>query len=179
MDKAAYAREWRAKQSPEWWENNRKYMRNRLANRSPESIAEENKYKRDYYNANKSKCAYQSKARRLRVKSDPKYIEQRKFSRKSKKARDRYRKKFNTPADCHTITLSEWRSLIRVYGGKCFYCKSVPSGPIEQDHWIPLSKGGEHTMENIVPACNDCNRRKQARDPIEFLLSFEKAGGRV
>ncbi len=30
------------------------------------------------------------------------------------------------------------------------------------DHVIPLSKGGKETFDNIVPACIDCNRRKQA-----------------
>lgn len=33
----------------------------------------------------------------------------------------------------------------------------------ELDHVVPLSRGGPHTVANLVPACLRCNRSKCAR----------------
>ena len=33
---------------------------------------------------------------------------------------------------------------------------------------MPLSKGGEHTLTNLVVSCPTCNLQKNAKDPIEF-----------
>lgn len=50
----------------------------------------------------------------------------------------------------------------------CEYC----GGEAEHlDHFYPLSRGGLHCRENIRPACADCNKRKWARDPHEWLAS--------
>ena len=41
------------------------------------------------------------------------------------------------------------------------------------DHLTPLSKGGSHTVSNIVPACRPCNSRKGVKEvlrPVQPLL---------
>ncbi len=43
----------------------------------------------------------------------------------------------------------------------CYYC-GEPSE--EADHRIPLSKGGESILDNLVGACRRCNRSKRDRD---------------
>jgi 5-methylcytosine-specific restriction endonuclease McrA len=65
-----------------------------------------------------------------------------------------------------TVTQRAWAELKRRYGGCCAYCgrKTVL---LEKDHIIPLSKGGLHTISNIVPACGPCNNRKHDRTPQE------------
>lgn len=56
---------------------------------------------------------------------------------------------------------SDWRELIALYGNKCAYClKKFDSADLEQDHVEPISKGGQHSMYNVVPACRPCNRHK-------------------
>ncbi|WNI28612.1 HNH endonuclease [Streptomyces sp. ITFR-6] len=51
-----------------------------------------------------------------------------------------------------------------MYG--CVYCP----GPFEHiDHVVPLSRGGEHGIENLVPSCADCNLSKNDADPWEWL----------
>jgi len=42
--------------------------------------------------------------------------------------------------------------------GKCVYCGD-PANSV--DHIIPRSKGGSDELDNLVPACMDCNRRKK------------------
>jgi len=58
------------------------------------------------------------------------------------------------------VSLDEWEELKALYHGCCAYCHQA--APLTQDHVIPISKGGWHVIENIVPACQPCNSRKGA-----------------
>ena len=61
-----------------------------------------------------------------------------------------------------TLTTGQWKAIKVAYGNKCAYCgKSYKS--LQQDHVIPLSKGGATIAENIVPACGRCNSSKGNR----------------
>lgn len=55
-------------------------------------------------------------------------------------------------------TLSEWKALLARHGGRCVKCGS--SDRIERDHIIPISKGGDDSIENIQPLCKRCNCSK-------------------
>lgn len=57
------------------------------------------------------------------------------------------------------ITRQQWEFMKSIYGYRCIYCgkKTVA---LQQDHIIPLARGGTHTIENIVPACGPCNAKK-------------------
>jgi len=52
-------------------------------------------------------------------------------------------------------------------GLACRYCGSG-SDPLEYDHVLPWSRGGQHTLENLVVACRPCNRAKKDRTPSEM-----------
>jgi len=56
--------------------------------------------------------------------------------------------------------------IILTYGNKCFYCGSNFE---HIDHYVPLSKGGSHTLENIRPSCKDCNLVKNNKTPDEWM----------
>jgi 5-methylcytosine-specific restriction endonuclease McrA len=46
---------------------------------------------------------------------------------------------------------------------RCLYCgkSSIEDGvPLEADHIVPRSKGGEDTAGNFITACRECNRSK-------------------
>ena len=47
-------------------------------------------------------------------------------------------------------------------GFSCVYCGSEDH--LQCDHDVPVSKGGETTLENLVTACRVCNSRKRDRD---------------
>jgi len=52
----------------------------------------------------------------------------------------------------------------------CPYCKCILNKKyIEIDHKIPLSRGGQNKLENLVVCCRSCNRRKGAMTDKEFL----------
>lgn len=66
-----------------------------------------------------------------------------------------------------TITLSEWNAIKTKQKGRCFYCgKTVKK--LTMDHVVPLVKGGEHSLSNIVAACLSCNCSKGKTDYIKF-----------
>ena len=52
-------------------------------------------------------------------------------------------------------------------GGICRYCGETGE-PFEIDHVVPWSRGGEHSINNLVVACRPCNRAKHDRTPSEM-----------
>lgn len=52
----------------------------------------------------------------------------------------------------------------------CQYCGSTKSLTI--DHVIPRSRGGKHTWDNVVAACESCNSRKGNRTPEEAQMKL-------
>lgn len=57
-------------------------------------------------------------------------------------------------------------------GGRCHICrKKAPQRGFHLDHLIPLSKGGEHTHDNVAVAHASCNARRGAgRLPAQLRL---------
>jgi hypothetical protein len=60
----------------------------------------------------------------------------------------------------------DWGVVLSMYGHRCAYCGA--DGPMQQDHRMPVSKGGLTTPENIVPACPSCNASKSAAHPDDW-----------
>ena len=87
--------------------------------------------------------------------------EQRKF-RKTKKG------KLNAKLGCMNhrhlkrvgkgVTPEQWRNKVDEYNYRCAYCGKLCN--LTVDHITPLNKGGEHSIENVVPACMECNCKK-------------------
>lgn len=49
----------------------------------------------------------------------------------------------------------------------CFYCGA--NTQLTLDHFVPIAGGGGTTLANSVVACENCNRRKNAKMPTEVL----------
>lgn len=50
-------------------------------------------------------------------------------------------------------------------GFRCQYCgRSAPDVVLEVDHIIPVAKGGDDDIMNLVTSCRDCNRGKSAKE---------------
>lgn len=60
--------------------------------------------------------------------------------------------------------LAQW--ILPRRGQPCPYCKSVA---MHIDHRVPLSRGGEHSFDNLQMICEICNRAKGASTEEEFL----------
>jgi len=57
----------------------------------------------------------------------------------------------------------------RLAAGVCFYCgREVGARKLTMDHVVPLIRGGRSTRGNVVPACKECNSKKQLLLPVEW-----------
>lgn len=65
-----------------------------------------------------------------------------------------------------TLTAQQWRDAKLFFNNECAYCQKEL--PLAQEHFFPLSKGGEYTKDNIIPACGLCNNSKNAKSPFEW-----------
>jgi 5-methylcytosine-specific restriction endonuclease McrA len=82
--------------------------------------------------------------------------EEGRFRERDKKARRR------AQSSGGKITSAQWDAILARHNHCCAYC-GTGELPLEMDHVVALSKGGEHIASNIAPACKPCNSRKGAR----------------
>lgn len=164
IQRKAYYEQWYAKaeskalvaaNSKEWKADNRdrKNELNRLSRRrsyirNPERAKA---HVRRHYLANREAAYARAKAYRARRKNAP----------------------------INDFTAAQWQEVLQTFNFHCAYCLKPFSSelPSTQDHMQPLSKGGSHTIANIVPACLSCNSRKRTLTLAEWVAKQD--GGLV
>ncbi len=62
------------------------------------------------------------------------------------------------------------REVLRRDKHACQYCGSTKK--LTLDHVIPRSKGGKHSWDNVVIACEPCNSRKGDRTPHQAGMTL-------
>lgn len=62
----------------------------------------------------------------------------------------------------------EVRGMFHRQRGRCFYCDVVLSPKYHLDHVVPLSRGGLHSIGNLVIACISCNCSKRNKFIVEW-----------
>ena len=65
--------------------------------------------------------------------------------------------------------------IAKIYSSPCFYCGS--GNKITMDHVLPLSRGGWHSIGNLIPACSSCNSSKGSKTIMEWRMSKMKLAG--
>lgn len=58
----------------------------------------------------------------------------------------------------HSFTTNDWKTVMSEFNHECAYCGEEKK--LTQDHFIPLYSGGEFTINNVIPACINCNSSK-------------------
>ena len=62
----------------------------------------------------------------------------------------------------NTFIIGQWENAKSYFNNCCCYCgKELP---LEQEHFIPITKNGGFTKGNIIPACRSCNSSKNDKD---------------
>lgn len=82
-------------------------------------------------------------------------------------ARKRKALKMNAPG--RGVTAQDWAEILELFGGKCAYCLTADA--TSMDHVVPITRGGAHDPENIVPACKSCNCSKNNKSLLRFVAS--------
>ena len=165
-ERIAYSAEWesRLKQdNPERYKRNRQKSQRNYRERHGEGFLSRRrqryqekdwKYYRDRYKANRDKI----------LESQREYRSNNLARHAISEAKRRARKK---GLGHHPYTPSDLDATARIFSWKCAYCDSAE---IEHwDHFIPLSKGGPDSIDNLIPACQSCNVSKHAQDPCEWF----------
>ena len=88
-----------------------------------------------------------------------------------------YRKKQKQLAEGNKVPenglpLKEWKKVLDYFDNECAYCGERDT-ELEQEHIIPVSKGGKYEMGNIIPACRSCNSSKQNKNIHEWYEQQE------
>lgn len=131
----------------------------------------------------KEKARQDRSARHVKDSQDPQFIAHRR-----QRAMDRYYRIRHTPeyqsqrrlvearrrskkrgATIGAFTGNDWLTLLAKYDYRCVYC-GTRDQVLEQDHVIPLVQNGVHSLENIVPACRQCNASKNDRTPDQAKI---------
>jgi 5-methylcytosine-specific restriction endonuclease McrA len=82
------------------------------------------------------------------------------------------RRRARKAAGRNDLAPQQWEEVLQAFDSRCAYCHKK-SRTLEMEHVVPLSKGGENTVSNIVPSCVRCNRKKSAGPvptPVQTLL---------
>ena len=72
----------------------------------------------------------------------------------------------------HRVQELTRRNILIRDGFRCQYCRThIPRGTgLTLDHVVPRSQGGRSSWENMVAACEGCNRKKSNRTPEEAQM---------
>lgn len=79
--------------------------------------------------------------------------------RRKRKSRIRYESKL--------VTERDWQRLVVRYRGCCAYCGKKDDN-LHREHVVPLSRGGRHSIGNLLPACAGCNLSKHSSFVAEW-----------
>jgi len=71
------------------------------------------------------------------------------------------------------VSLVTTKDVMAIHSMPCTAC-SAPS-PSEADHLVPISKGGGHTLDNLIPLCHSCNKSKGDRLWANWRVAVDKA----
>jgi HNH endonuclease len=113
---------------------------------------EKRRYNAQYREANKPRLLLKEQAYRL---AHPEVGKEHTQRRRAQKA----------GAALNDLTHAQWLEIQAAQDYRCYYCHKRCKGRLTQDHIIPLSKGGSHTLHNVIGACSLCNSKKQAGPP--------------
>ena len=140
---------------------------NRLASRKHNALhrGKRNATSLAYYHAHREERSLYGK----HYRATDKYKEHRRVYERSRpdarRAKCAKRRACKREAPINDLTASQWRDIKVAYGHRCVYCGRKMQR-LTMDHVIPLSKGGSHTVQNVVPACMSCNSKKGDRSPL-------------
>ena len=144
-ERLSYVQKWRKENQDKIKEGKRRWY--------AENFEKSKKSKKLYYQANREKTI--SDAKKWRERNPDKV----------KVNHTKRRALLNNSMS--TLNAHEWKEIKKSYGNQCVYC-GVKATTL--DHIVPISKGGDNTRDNIVPACRSCNSSKQEKSLLVFML---------
>jgi hypothetical protein len=134
------------------------------------------KNSREYYAKHKER--YKKRNDKYRIEHEEYYREYHKVYAKENKDKlveigQRRRARMNDLEA--TLTTEQWEYTKAIFNNCCAYCGKSEEEQLkengkrlEQEHFIPVVKGGDYAIYNIIPACRTCNATKHDADFIDW-----------
>lgn len=143
----------------------------RQKNRDKVLASKKRNYKKNKESILKANLEYRQNnhERRLEIERQSRAKNKEK-NRPTKNARQSIRNKLVSDSKYVII----YKDLKKIYMQPCFNCGVVNNQSL--DHKIPLSRGGEHKIGNIITLCQPCNASKNAKTIMEWKLAKIKKG---
>ena len=69
-----------------------------------------------------------------------------------------------------SFSYEDWKATLAFFDYQCAYCGESVSD-LQQDHVVPVSRGGGYVVGNIVPCCARCNGSKHTTNLADWALS--------
>jgi len=124
----------------------------------------------------KWRASLKGKATRAKYKASPeRKAAEAKYtaSPKGKSAHARYGFKRRSPFNIEPeLTADDWDKIMALWKNRCAYCGAEDD--LEQDHIIPVSRGGKHEAANVIPSCRKCNIIKGDKSINELPLKIRE-----
>ena len=125
-------------------------------------------YNRAWQVKNRNRRNDQVKNRRA---TDPEFLN---YRRDLIARKERERRAAKAQTEVTKISKEEYDHILAEFNNCCWICE-VALVKVFWDHVQPLAKGGAHTVDNLRPACNPCNTRKNATWPFTDDMKKEIA----
>ena len=160
----SYCKSCKKEKSKAWRQNNKDYYKNYYL-KNKDKI---DKYQKNYNEMNPEKHLQNS---RVYAKNNPEYVKSWKINNKEKLREYNRKREALKRGNGHEPYTEQ--DVLLIYGTSCNECKlpinmlaprqtgldGWESG-LQIDHFVPISKGGPDTLENVRPTHGLCNLRK-------------------
>lgn len=93
------------------------------------------------------------------------------FGQRRRAIQKRKKRKYGTIQGIHTE--EQWQDLLIKCKHRCFGC-GLNTKRLTRDHIIPISKGGNDNIENVLPLCKSCNSSKHTEGAEWYILQLKK-----
>jgi 5-methylcytosine-specific restriction endonuclease McrA len=120
---------------------------------------------RSYQKANREKAKQYSRNYRA-INAEKVKESQRRYAKAHPELSRIYRSNRRARQHANGVYEIYTKELMKLYKSSCIYCGSKQE--IQADHVIPISRGGRHSIGNLVPACRNCNARKHNKLIVEW-----------
>ena len=162
------------------------YQRNKsVINSKSEEYRKKHREELKSYHSAYNKIHYQKNKNKHREKNKRHYEQNKKSYRARtikwrEKNADKYKKinrdgsirrRARTAGLLSSFTSNQWQQCLSHFNHQCAYCGSTES--LEQEHVIPVSRGGHYTPDNIIPACRSCNASKNNKIMQDWFTQQE------
>ena len=150
-----------------------KYNKIHYETRKEKGYKQDKEYYKEYYQKNKKRIS--ERIKKYHIDNKERMELKQKIYKKTESAKisiKNTRMKRRTIKKQGDVTTAQLAKLLQD-SKHCYWCNNSLKGITPHiDHYIAISKGGQHTLSNLVVSCPHCNHIKSSKDPIEFANSI-------